>query len=228
MTRFTTQPLKRLDTSGIELEQARKVRNLSIKQVSQRLNIPAVYLEALEANEWEALPRGDYGRYFLRQYGNFLGLDTDKLLDQYPGPNLTKIVQPPKHAPINPTKTVHPLRQVLLGVIALAVIIYLAIAARTIFMPPQLEIVSPAMDSSTTSPVVTLAGTTRPGTEVLVNNEVVEVMESGRFVAQVTLRPGLNTLTVKARKNLSREVVIIRRIFYSPLPVNQTGPDQAL
>lgn len=229
MKRFTTQPLKRLDTSGVELEQARIAQNLTIKQVARKLNIPDVYLEALEANDWEALPRGDYGRYFLRQYGRFLGLNVEKLLDQYPGPNLPKVIQPPKHAPVNPTKAVHPLRRILLVVIALVVVAYLAIAARTIFLPPELEIVSPAADSNTSSPTITLAGTTQPGIEVLVNNEAVEVMESGRFIAQISLRPGLNTLTIKARKNLSREVVLIRRVFYTPaLPEAPVSPNESL
>jgi transcriptional regulator with XRE-family HTH domain len=216
MPRFISQAIKRSDTAGLALKQAREERNFSLKQVAARLNIPADYLEALEASEWEVLPQGDYGRYFLREYAKFLNLDPTPLLEQYPGPNLPKIVQPPKRAPINPTKTVHPMRRIILAAIVLALVIYLIIAARAIFMPPQLSLASPAADATTIEPVVVVAGTTQPGTEVTVNNEGVEVLASGSFNVSITLRPGLNTLTVKAKKNLSREAVIVRRIFYSP------------
>jgi len=223
MARFTTQPLKRTNPAGDELQQARQARHLTVKQAARRLNIPAIYIEALESGEWEALPQGDYGRYFLRQYAQFLELDAAVLVEQYPGPNLPQIIQPPKRAPINPTAAVHPLRRLLLVLIALAVVAYLAVAARAIFLPPQLEVVSPAADSTTSSPSVTVAGLTQPGTEVTVNNEAVEVMESGRFVVAISLRPGLNTLTVKARKSLSREVSVMRRVFYAPSSSTPSG-----
>ena len=218
MVRFTVQPLKRSTPAGDTLRQTREERHLSIKNVAHKLNIPSHYLEALESGEWEALPRGDYGRYFLKQYALFLQLDIEELLAQYPGPNLPKIIQPPKHAPVNPIKSVHPLRRILLGLVAVVVITYLAIAARAIFLPPQLEVISPATDGTISFSPLTVSGITKPGTEVTVNNEVVEVMESGRFVVIVPLRPGLNNLVIKARKSLSREVTIERIIYYTPPP----------
>ena len=140
------------------------------------------------------------------------------LVEQYPGPNLPQIIQPPKRAPINPTAAVHPLRRLLLVLIALAVVAYLAVAARAIFLPPQLEVISPATDGTISFSPLTVSGITKPGTEVTVNNEVVEVMESGRFVVIVPLRPGLNNLVIKARKSLSREVTVERIIYYTPPP----------
>ncbi len=216
MARFTTQTIKHSDPAGDILQQARKERNLTLPQVSKRVNVPVVYLEALEAGDWEALPRGDYGRYFLKQYARFLQLNEEELLQQYPGPNIAKIVQPPKHAPVNTSKTTHPLRRVILVAVALAVIVYLVIAARSIFLPPQLEIISPSIDGSSFSPSVLVSGITSPGTEVMVNNEAVAVTEEGRFTVSVSLRPGLNTLVIKARKSLSREAVAERRIYYTP------------
>lgn len=217
MARFTAQPIKRSAPAGDMLRAAREAKHLSIKTVVNKLNIPAHYLEALEAGEWEALPRGDYGRYFLKKYAQFLQLNIDELLAQYPGPNIPKYIQPPKHAPVNPIKIVHPLRRLLIVLIAIIVVSYLAIAARVIFLPPQLEINSPAADGTVTFSPLTVSGITKAGTEVRVNNEVVEVMESGRFSVIVPLRPGLNNLVIKARKSLSREVILERIIYYKPV-----------
>lgn len=216
MARFTTQTIKRSDPAGDILQQSRKEKNLSLQQVSKRINVPVAYLEALEAGDWEALPKGDYGRYFLRQYARFLQLNEDELLKQYPGPNIAKVVQPPKHAPVNTAKTIHPLRRLILVLIALVVVVYLVIAARSIFLPPQLEIISPSIDGTSFFPSVLVSGITSPGTEVVVNNEAVGVTEEGRFTVSISLRPGLNTLLIKARKSLSREAVVERRIYYTP------------
>ncbi|MDP3986120.1 MAG: helix-turn-helix domain-containing protein [Candidatus Veblenbacteria bacterium] len=225
MARFATQTLRRLNPVGEELEEARLAKHLTLPHLAKRLNIPVQYLTALEAGEWEALPRGDYGRYFLRQYARFLGLDAEKLLQQYPGPNVRHVVQPPRRAPVNPSRAVHPLRRLLLVLVGLGVLAYLAVAARATFLPPQLTLSSPASDGSTTSPMVTVAGVTQTGTEVAVNGEAVEVMESGRFTASVSLRPGFNTLTVTARKSLSGQTTLTRRILFTPPPIASDQPE---
>lgn len=217
MPRFVTQTMRRPNSAGKELLTAREAKHLSLPHVARRLNIPSMYLEALEAGEWDVLPQGDYGRYFLRQYARFLELDEESLEQQYPGPTSRTMVQPPKHALlVNPARTVHPLRRILLVVVALGVLTYLGVAARAAFVPPSLTLVSPSADGATSSPVVTVAGVTQPGTQVTVNGEVVEVMSSGRFTAPVTLRPGLNTLTVTARQSLSRATTLVRRLLFNP------------
>lgn len=222
MTRFTAQILKKPAPAGEIMRQVRTARHLTLWQVAKVLKIPARYLEALEAGDWDSLPAGDYGRYFLKKYAQFLNLETEEILAQYPGPNLPQMVQPPKHPPINSLQVTHPLRSFVLLLAALVVVIYLVAAARAIFLPPQLTILSPSNDGITSSPTILLSGLTEAGIEVTVNNEAVEVMESGRFAVPVSLRPGLNILVVRARKNLSREVAVERRIYYSPTAVNST------
>ena len=56
---------------------------IDINEVEARTKIRAKYLRAIENEEWDLLPGDVYARSFLRTYGDFLGLDTRQLLDDY-------------------------------------------------------------------------------------------------------------------------------------------------
>lgn len=56
---------------------------IDIGEVEIRTKIRAKYLRALENEEWELLPGPIYVKSFLRTYGNFLGLDTRLLIDDF-------------------------------------------------------------------------------------------------------------------------------------------------
>lgn len=64
---------------GKTLEQARKARGLSIKEVEQATKIRARYLEALEREDFGVLPDAVYVRGFLKTYAGYLGLDGEAL-----------------------------------------------------------------------------------------------------------------------------------------------------
>jgi len=59
---------------GPLLRQARQVRNLSQREVAERLRIPVAYVQAMEEERWEALPGGHYRRAFVRAYADWLGV----------------------------------------------------------------------------------------------------------------------------------------------------------
>jgi cytoskeletal protein RodZ len=56
---------------------------IDINEVEARTKIRAKYLRAIENEEWDLLPGDVYARSFLRTYGDFLGVDTRQLLDDY-------------------------------------------------------------------------------------------------------------------------------------------------
>jgi hypothetical protein len=70
---------------GATLRGARERRGLTIEQVAQETRISARFLEALEAEEFDALPAPVYVRGFLRSYANFLKVDPQPLLDRLVG-----------------------------------------------------------------------------------------------------------------------------------------------
>ncbi len=56
---------------------------IDITEVETRTKIRAKYLRAIENEEWDLLPGPIYVKSFLRTYGDYLGLDSRLLIDEY-------------------------------------------------------------------------------------------------------------------------------------------------
>jgi cytoskeleton protein RodZ len=71
------------DEIGARLREARMRAKIDINEVETRTKIRAKYLRAMENEEWDLLPGEVYVKSFLRTYGDYLGLDTRQLLDDF-------------------------------------------------------------------------------------------------------------------------------------------------
>ena len=56
---------------------------IDISEVEAQTKIRAKYLRAIENEEWDLLPGTVYAKSFLRTYGDYLGLDSRMLLDEF-------------------------------------------------------------------------------------------------------------------------------------------------
>ncbi len=72
-----------MDDIGSTLREARIRARVDITEVETATKIRAKYLRALENEEWELLPGPVYIRSFLRTYGDYLGLDSRMLTEQF-------------------------------------------------------------------------------------------------------------------------------------------------
>jgi cytoskeleton protein RodZ len=68
---------------GTTLREARIRARIDISEVEARTKIRAKYLRAIENEEWDLLPGPVYVKSFLRTYGDFLGVDSRALVDEY-------------------------------------------------------------------------------------------------------------------------------------------------
>lgn len=68
---------------GAILREARNRRKVDLEEVEAATRIRARYLRAIENEEWDVLPGGVYTRGFIRTYASFLGLDGERLADDY-------------------------------------------------------------------------------------------------------------------------------------------------
>jgi transcriptional regulator with XRE-family HTH domain len=68
---------------GATLRRARNRRGLSLVEVEDAIKIRVGLLKAIEEEDWEALPGGSYARGFVRTYAAYLGLDAERLADEY-------------------------------------------------------------------------------------------------------------------------------------------------
>jgi len=72
-----------MESIGQVLKSERERRGLSLEQVHESTRITTQNLSALEQDRFDHFPNRVYARAFLRDYANFLGLDSAMLLTRY-------------------------------------------------------------------------------------------------------------------------------------------------
>lgn len=68
---------------GATLRETRNRRKVELSEVEAAIKIRVRYLQAIENEEWDALPGDAYARGFIRTYAYYLGLDGERLADDY-------------------------------------------------------------------------------------------------------------------------------------------------
>lgn len=68
---------------GATLREARNRRKVDLSEVEAATRIRIRYLRAIESEDWDVLPGDVYVRGFIRTYASYLGLDGERLADEY-------------------------------------------------------------------------------------------------------------------------------------------------
>ncbi len=68
---------------GTWLRGQREAREISLREIAEDTKISLRYLEALEEDRHEILPAAVFAKGFLREYGKFVGLDPDEVVNRY-------------------------------------------------------------------------------------------------------------------------------------------------
>lgn len=69
---------------GKLFKEKREEKNLSLKEVENSTSIRSNYLEAIEEGQVKQTLSAVYIHGFIRQYANFLGLEVEKIITDYP------------------------------------------------------------------------------------------------------------------------------------------------
>lgn len=72
-----------METLGQEFKRKREERKVSLKEVAEETRVGVRFLQAIEADDFAALPGGVYTRSFIRTYAKYLGLDEEDILARY-------------------------------------------------------------------------------------------------------------------------------------------------
>jgi cytoskeleton protein RodZ len=68
---------------GANLKRERELRGISLEEISKATKISARLLEAIEIDRYDLLPGGIFRRSFIRSYAKYLGMNEDKVLQEY-------------------------------------------------------------------------------------------------------------------------------------------------
>jgi transcriptional regulator with XRE-family HTH domain len=79
----TQQPYSELASFGEELRREREIRGISLKEIADATKISKRFLEAIERNDHRTLPAPVFTRGFIREYGRYLGLNADEIVNRY-------------------------------------------------------------------------------------------------------------------------------------------------
>jgi cytoskeletal protein RodZ len=211
---------------GTVLRTAREARFIDLARVERDTKIRIRYLSALERSAYGDLPEPIYTRGVLRNYGLYLGLDPEYLIDLYRLESGTAVERPAMPSPRRPVAA----RQgrslvvssgavvaVILTLLVVAFVVYLVGEFVTFARTPDLRITDPATDVvAWEGSEYTIRGVTEPNstitTDGLRQNPSTTADADGAFSVRVGLVPGANLITLVANDPLTgRDSAAVRR-----------------
>ena len=79
-----------METVGAYLKKEREAKNISLHEVSRLTKISEIYLDCLEKDEYEKLPKGPFVKGYISSYSKSIGCDEDEALKLYNATNSEK------------------------------------------------------------------------------------------------------------------------------------------
>src|SRR3990167_588901 len=169
---------------GQFLKEARERKNISLENAQRATKIRRKILAKLEASDWDNLPSPTFVKGLLKNYGQFLGLDTRNLLaffrGEYDEPKTPKAtaVALAKRPKLRFTPQV-----VTTGILTLAFLLaagYLYFQYRSFTAAPLLEVTEPAENTKVETFDVNVVGKTYPDANLKINGQKVQPSQIGR------------------------------------------------
>lgn len=233
---------------GTVLRTAREARFIDLARVERDTKIRVRYLSALERGDYRDLPEPIYTRGLLRNYGLYLGLDPEYLIDLYRLESGTPVERPsmPSRRPMAARQgrslvvSSGAVAAAILTILVVALVVYVVGELVVFGGTPDLRITDPAADVvAWQGDEYTIRGITEPNstitTDGLRQNPSTTANADGAFSVRVGLVPGANVITLVANDPLTgRDSAPVRRTITvvpaaSPTPevTPSSGPSAA-
>ena len=213
---MTTTELHKL---GEVLRGAREAKGVDLPRVERDTKIRARYLAALENGTYRELPGAVYTKGFLRNYGLYLGLDPEYLIDLYRLESSTTQAdrrrEPASPRPITARRsrafvlTPGAVAAAILTIAVVAFVYYLGRELITFARTPELRVNDPAGAVAAYHELeYTVRGVAPPNSRItvkgLTENPTVTADDVGNFSIDVKLVPGSNVITLTASDPLTK------------------------
>lgn len=111
---------------GENLRRERELRGVSLREIAEATKISVRFLDALEHDRIDVLPGGLFPRAFVRQYARHLGLDAERLVDEFvhaTGAEPERVARhppAPHHGTPRPQRSAPPLGWLVVAAVAVA------------------------------------------------------------------------------------------------------------
>lgn len=207
---------------GEVLQAERQAQDVSLESLAAQTRIKVTLLEALENNDFEALPAAVFVKGYIRAYARVLGFDQKPVIallrrdfkESARGQLIPREFLKPSH---RRQAWLTPFRLMAAGLSLAAVVVlgYVGLQMRALSQPPLLVVTQPA-ESAVVAPKVTVRGMTQPENMVWVQDQPVALRPDGSFTTEVVLpTEGLATIKVvtsdrKGKQTLKERTVLVK------------------
>ncbi|MDQ3008420.1 MAG: helix-turn-helix domain-containing protein [bacterium] len=207
-------------TIGEILKEEREFHRLSLEELAKRTRIRPEYLQALESNNFEALPAATFVRGYIKTYGKTFGFDYQPLIGL-----LRRDFKESAKGTLVPREFIKPMLRkgftwtpitsliVLVGAGFLTLTLYIGYQWYAFNRPPMLEVYNP-VDNQNVASEVDVEGITVPDAIVSVNTQPVAIQADGTFATRIFLpREGITSITIEAKDRRNKSSIIQRTVY---------------
>ncbi len=204
---------------GRLLREARLKQGITLIDVEHHTRIRGKYLVALESDDFSSLPGRAYIAGFIRNYSEFLKLDSEHVLavfrrefSDHKRPTVLPkgLAQPVNRSPFTLTPRIAAFFAT--GLLLFVFFAYLFFEYRYVAIAPVLSLTTPSEGQKIQSSSVLVQGKSDPDAEVTINDQTVSLQVDGTFSVEVSLKPGLNKIIVSAKNKFGKKADITRMI----------------
>ena len=207
-----------MKTVGDILKKKREELNLTFGEVEKVIKIRKTYLEALEAGDYHNLPPAAFTRGFIKNYSDFLDLDSTEILALYRRefdeqkdkrllPKDISTTEDESRLNLTPGKlSILVVLGLLIGFFS-----FLGFQYQKLSGGPGLIVYTPAENAILTKREVEISGKTEPEVIVKINGQAITAV-GGRFSQFIFLTEGLNSIIVEAIGNNNKTSKVERHV----------------
>ena len=205
---FKRKKIQTIQTVGSRLQAERRSKKLDIEDVEEATKVRSKYIRAIESGNWNEFPSKIYVYGFVKRYADFLGLDGEKISEDFKaefGTNRVNLFSK-KSNKLSDRIVVTPRFLVIGLVIILFVTLvgYIFVSAKEVSRPPEIQILAPT-EEVTKANEISIEGKTSNTAIVEINGQLVNVDDKGYFAQKTTLNEGINIFEIKAKSRVGKE-----------------------
>lgn len=231
-TGFHRKRVRQKELFSRQLNRLRDGLGISLAKVEEEIKIRESHLAHIEAGEFHHLPPS-HARGFIRRYARFLGVDdavTEAELVYIDTARRPSTLFSPGRIGRESRWIITP-RTIVLVILAICVVGllgYVTYQVRQFSAPPVLQVLEPNDHTVVKNEQLTVRGSTQSGSTVTIDELQANVAIDGAFSQQLTLRPGLNQITIRSvnriKKVTEKTVTILYELPVSPSPLPSVSP----
>ncbi len=203
-------------------------RGFTLSKLSELSGIALKHLQNLNAGRFDQLPSAPYFRGYLIKLGRILDFDGELWWEKFKEQGLVKGSGASDELPKNRFAQEPINKKIIAGAVLVLLLLYLGFRFSKILGRPTISITYPDRDTLVVEGNrFLIQGSVKDANELFINGEVVAIGEAGLWQKEILLDPGVNSVTITAKKFLGRQAEITRKIIYEAPEGNSINSESA-